>query len=103
MILLPQAERVMEDVRHNMPSVFPCSQTALTGDDISYLGAPRQAPVRVPVIGRFHLNVQTPLCPGQSSIILIAAHMVEFCSFGYPTSLQQRTMKARRETTNQQW
>jgi hypothetical protein len=29
---------------HDMSSVFSYSQTALTGDDISYFGASRQAP-----------------------------------------------------------
>ena len=49
MVLLLQAERVKENARHDMPSVFPCSRTALTGDDLSYFGASRQALVRVPV------------------------------------------------------
>jgi hypothetical protein len=47
MVLLPQAERVKENVRHNMPSVFPCSQTA--GDNVPYFGASQQAPVCAPV------------------------------------------------------
>lgn len=71
--------------------LFSRAQTAPAGNDISYFGASRQAPVHFLVssaVSKCILNVQTPLCPGQSSIILIAVYVVEFCSFGYPTSLQ---------------